>query len=336
VSAREFKDSALKRLKDSYKGSSGILLPKIERHVMRSIVDDPERSTDYMHPSDMSHKDWCGRHDFYRITGTAPEKASKANPSFRMQNVFAEGHTIHAKYQTWLWEMGVLVGMWRCRECSHQWFAKSPTECQFCKSDRIGYKEYPLRRKTVQIEGHADGAIDDGDLQTLIEIKSIGIRTLAFEAPRLYNQYLDGKTAEEIWFEINRPFPSHMRQGQLYLWMAWPVYEQIVFIYESKFHQQTKEFVVGYNKSLIEPVLEVAREVTEALRIGTPPGRPLWAETPESTVCHSCTYRSTCWSLTSGAATQASDPSDAIVRVRRAKPGDRKRRLGSAPGVRAT
>lgn len=328
MTAREFKDSALKRLKQSYKGSSGVLLPRIERHVMRSIKDDPERSTDYMHPSDMSHKDWCGRHDFYRITGVTPERTGKANPSFRMENVFAEGHTIHAKYQTWLWEMGVLVGMWNCRECGHRWFDKSPEHCQFCLSERINYIEYPLRRKTVRIEGHADGAVQAEGLNTLIEIKSIGIRTLAFEAPRLYNQYLDGKSAEDIWFDINRPFPSHMRQGQLYLWMAWPTYEQIVFIYESKFHQQTKEFVVSYNKSLIEPVLEVAREVTDALTTGHPPGRPLWAESPESTVCRSCTFQRTCWSISG--ATQEDDPPDAAVRVRRAKPAERKRRLRPA------
>ena len=59
-----------------------------------------------MHPSDMAKKDWCGRHDYYRIVGTPPEKNSKANPSFRMSNVFAEGHAIGGKYQQWMWETG--------------------------------------------------------------------------------------------------------------------------------------------------------------------------------------------------------------------------------------
>ena len=62
-----------------------------------------------------------------------------------------------------------------------------------------------------------------------------------------------------------------MRQGQLYLWMSWPAYEQIMFIYESKFHQQTKEFVVEYNKSFIAPILEVAREVSQCVRAGYRP-----------------------------------------------------------------
>ena len=37
-----------------------------------------------------------------------------------MENVFAEGHAIHAKYQTWLWEMGVLFGDWLCLDCGHR------------------------------------------------------------------------------------------------------------------------------------------------------------------------------------------------------------------------
>jgi CRISPR/Cas system-associated exonuclease Cas4 (RecB family) len=326
--AQEFRSSALKRLKDTYKPSSGILLPRIERHVMKTLGDSPH-SVDWMHPSAMSHKDWCGRHDYYQIIGTPPEKSSSRNPSFRMENVFAEGHSIHGKYQTWLWEMGVLVGDWMCRECGHRWFAQSPSVCQFCKSDRIGYKEYPLRRKSLRMEGHADGGVITPDYRSLIEIKSIGIRTLAFEAPRLYQRYLNGEKPEDIWFAINRPFPSHMRQVQLYLWMAWPVFEQAVFIYESKFHQQTKEFVVSYNKDLIAPVLDVAREVTASLKTGTPPGRPLWAESPESKVCTSCTYRRTCWGQRGNTETTGDPASSKGVRVQRTTPAKRKRRLGA-------
>ena len=59
------------------------------------------------------------------------------NPSFRMENAFAEGHAIGRKYTDWLWEMGALVGDWHCRECGHQWFAKAPKECQFCRSERL-------------------------------------------------------------------------------------------------------------------------------------------------------------------------------------------------------
>ena len=143
-------------------------------------------------------------------------------------------------------------------------------ECQFCRSPRLVYKELPLSRKQILIEGHADAAVHDLDgWDGLVEIKSIGIGTLRFEAPRLYNLYEDGQAFEDIWWKISRPFNSHIRQGQLYLWMSWPRYEEIVFIYESKVHQQTKEFVVAYNKNLIAPLLETARAVTSAVKTGS-------------------------------------------------------------------
>jgi hypothetical protein len=293
---------------------------------MRSIHDDPERSTDHMHPSDMCKVDWCGRHDYYRITGTPKEKVSQANPSFRMTNVFAEGHSIHIKYQTWLWEMGVLVGIFRCRDCSHQWYAKSPKCCQFCRSERIEYREYPMRHRRYLIEGHADAGIHLPEYKSLVEIKSIGIRTLAFEAPRLYQRYLDGEPSESIWDSITHPFGTHVRQGQLYLWMLWPAFEEIVFIYESKFTQQVKEFVVAYNKTTIAPILEVAREVSQGVRAHIEPDRPLWAESPEGKVCVSCVYRNTCWGINNDNHEEKAAATPAI-RVKRTTSYRRKRAL---------
>jgi CRISPR/Cas system-associated exonuclease Cas4 (RecB family)/ribosomal protein L37E len=318
------KDTALERFMGTYKSASGILLPRIERHVMRTLegARPDDHSLEYMHPSDLVKPDWCGRHDYYRMIGTGVEKESKANPSFRMNNVFAEGHAIHGKYQTWLHEMGVLVGMFQCRECGHRWYDKSPKECQFCQSERIHYRELPMRREQMRVEGHADGAVHLPDDRFLVEIKSIGIRTLAFEAPRLYNQYLDGKKPEDIWFEINRPFASHMRQGQLYLWMSWPVYEKIVFIYESKFHQQVKEFVVSYNRNLIAPILEGVKEVSQCYRAGIEPDRPEWATDAQASICKSCPYRRKCWRME-----DASPKATPIVspRIKRAKPSERRK-----------
>jgi len=322
---RILRPSALKRYKDTYREGDRIL-PVMERHVMRSIKENAERDPGWMHPSDMVKPDWCGRHDYYRIIGTPVEKTSQRNPSFRMNNVFAEGHAIHGKYQQWLWEMGVLFGMWQCLECDHRFGALSPERCQFCLSNRIIYKEVPLRRNRHMVEGHADAAVHglegwDG----LVEVKSIGIRTMAFEAPRLYQRYLNGEAAEDIWWKIQRPFPTHMRQGQLYLWMTWPRYEEIAFIYESKFHQQTKEFVVRYNKAYIAHLLEGAMEVAQGVRTGHVPDRPHWAEDPEGKVCNSCEYRSTCWQL--GAPDGAEETTQTTASVKRGSAARRRRAL---------
>ena len=118
-----------------------------------------------------------------------------------------------------------------------------------------------------------------------------------------------------------------MRQGQLYFWMAWPVYERIVFIYEFKPTQAVKEFVVEYNKSLIAPLLETAKAVTIGVENGLPPSRPSWAEDPEGKVCASCEYRRTCWSLTDDEKTD--DPTQSI-KLKRTTSAKRKRALRSS------
>jgi hypothetical protein len=324
--------SALKRLKDTYR-DNGVLLPAMSRHVMKSITSDrpDDHSLQHMHPSDLAKADWCGRHDFYRMIGCTPEKTSARNPSFTMENIFAEGHAIHGKYQTWLWEMGVLFGDWKCLECNHRWGALSPRVCQFCLSERIVYKELPMRHNAYRVEGHADAAVHADWYRGLVEIKSIGINSLRFEAPRLYQRYLNGVSADEIWRDISRPFASHLRQGMFYLWMTWPSYEQIVFIYESKFNQQTKEFLVQYNKSLIDPVLEEVRDVAHAVRSGSPPPRPHWAEAPDSNVCTSCVYRKRCWDI--GALNGAQAQAEQViptVRVDRTSGYRRRRALRKA------
>src|SRR5215471_20146139 len=167
---RVIRPTALKRLKETYL-TGELLLPHVIRHVMRTTAVDvrPEdHSLQHMHPSDMAKPFWCGRHDYYRITGHPADKTAARNPSFRMENALAEGHTIHAKYQTWFWEMGVLWGMWRCRECGHYWADLSPKQCAFCHSERLVYAEYPMRRRNLLVEGHADAAVHFPDFRALV------------------------------------------------------------------------------------------------------------------------------------------------------------------------
>ena len=254
---RTIKRSAIKRLKKSHRKDSGLVGP-LTRHVMRKQAqEDGERRSDCMHPSEMSKPDWCGRKSYYTITGAKTNKVSEANPSFTMCNILTEGTNIHRKYQGWLWEMGVLSGHWKCLDCEHQWDTIAPEICPDCSGIRLRYAEVPLECEEYLIGGHADGAVHGLlEIDPLIEVKSIGIRTLAFEAPRLYQQYLDGTPADEIWFQINRPFRSHLRRAPGTC--GWPSrwalpYEHMLFIYESKFNQRVKEFLVNYNPTLIAP-----------------------------------------------------------------------------------
>ena len=57
----------LRDLKDTYKRTD-ILLPALERHVLKK-VDEEEPRSDIMHSSEMAKAQWCGRHDYYRTAG---------------------------------------------------------------------------------------------------------------------------------------------------------------------------------------------------------------------------------------------------------------------------
>lgn len=315
-------DTVLKNLKDTYKRQD-VLLPRIERHVLKLASQPSERRSDILHPSAMAKSKWCGREDFYRITGLSPDYKERPH-SFRMENVFDWGHSIHRKYQRWLWEMDILWGRWHCKECKFTWFGTSPHECDLCHGTRLQYKEVPLESPELMIAGHADGVVEN----RILEIKTIGINTLRYEAYSLYERYIEEQmTPDELWFLIKRPFGSHIRQAMIYLHVARSAYphlnlDEIIFLYEWKPTQEVKEFVVQYNPDLISRTLQMAADVATAVQQGTVPERPEWADI-DGKVCGSCGYRNTCW---------GKDPEEAkpSIRVKRSNSARRSRALRSS------
>jgi CRISPR/Cas system-associated exonuclease Cas4 (RecB family) len=283
----------------------------------------------------MAKQDWCPRETFFRMIGE-PKTDPEDNPSFNLESIFEEGHEIHRKWQRWFWEMGVLFGWWKCIGCDHKWEGLSPDRCPHCGEDKdlIEYREVPIYDEDLMVIGHSDGAIHDNKGKVLIEVKSIGVGTLRFDAPLLHKQYTEKTiTLQEVWKKIRKPFNSHLRQGLIYLHLK-PEYEAIVFIYEFKPNQQAQEFVVRRNDAIIAPLLASCKEIKSALRSGFPPRRPDWAASADGPKCKSCPYRSTCWGLE----IKDADPPQAGPRIRIRRPTSGApgsgRRLGVAKQTR--
>lgn len=319
-----------KRLKETYKRKQ-VVLHLIERHVMKKANEpDLERRSDILHPSEMCKADWCPRHDFYRIIGI--EVTGSVNAGFRLENIFDYGHSIHAKYQRWLQEMGILWGTWECKDCKHRWIGNTPATCPSCASDLIKYKEIPLASAEYMIEGHADGGLlIEDSVPLLLEIKSIGMGTIRIDAPVLWKEFEEKDlTIEQVFWRITRPFPSHIRQGMLYLFLARALtgieFSTIVFIYEFKATQETKEFVLTYNEAIVRPLLEKAKTVVDAVDTGVPPERPEWAEI-EGKVCKACEYKHECWGTTPRGSKKSEAPAERPVVVRRATAAKRRRAI---------
>jgi hypothetical protein len=267
-------NSDLKKFLDA-KARPTRLLGDVERHLLARPVGD--RSTTVLHPSEIIKRDWCHRASYFLLNGRT-KIAEK--PPLRLQNIFDEGHYIHAKWQKYFQEMGVLHGKFLCDVCDHVTWGTSPSECETCQApaSKLVYAEVTLFDDSLRIKGHTDGWVRGIGDDTLIEIKSIGPGTIRSEAPQLM-QAADGDFME-AWKSVKRPFGPHVLQGQMYLELmkrmgmqntrGEPI-DEITFIYELKADQSFKEFTVRADYELVAHIFEGAEQLMRDIEHGIPP-----------------------------------------------------------------
>jgi hypothetical protein len=298
---------ALRQLLDAHKYESR-LLGRIQEHMISRPEGDREQLM--LHGSEVVKKDWCPRQSYYRLT-KHPERKD-ISKSFVLENIFDEGNEVHAKWQQRINEMGMLRGRWFCFSCELTFNATSPKECERCGSAHLQYREVPLVSEKHMLIGHADGDVAEGNEDIaedpLIEIKTIGIGTLRFEAPGLLADHThkvtitDGSERtlvdlDKLWDSIKRPLPTHLRQGMLYCYLSGRT--TMIFVYECKWNQRMKEFVVRYQPEVIEDILEECLDLVYDLKRGRTPGRPVWADV-ECKACKACPFTDTCYGTPPG------------------------------------
>ena len=241
------------------------LVGALERHVLSKPFE--ERDQSYIHPSDIIKPEWCMRAQYFALKGEHVE--TKDKPTLRLASIFAEGHTIHAKWQDWFKEMGVLYGKWKNAD---NWLLSSEV------TPWAEYREVPLISEKYMMRGHADGWIKGLGDDCLIEIKSIGTGTIRMEMPALMAQY--NNDIDLVWKNLRTPLRPHQLQGQIYLHLCHLMVEEgvleeapneIVFLYELKANQEYKEFVVKYNPEYTAELFANAEEVTAAYNSGVAP-----------------------------------------------------------------
>jgi hypothetical protein len=121
------------------------------------------------------------------------------------------------------------------------------------------YKEIGLNAiEEAMMYGHADGGFDS----TLVELKSVGTGTVRIEEPEMFKE-ADGDL-QSLWRGITRPFKTHLNQGDIYLWICNHLglpFNEISYVYECKWNQQIKEFVVPYNEARSMVLIDQAMEL---------------------------------------------------------------------------
>jgi hypothetical protein len=261
----------LKQFLDAKKSGSR-LMGEVERHILARPLSN--RSTTVLHPSEMIAKNWCHKYATYLLLGGTN---LREKPNLRLQSIFDEGHAIHAKWQGYLAEMGLLYGRWTCNSCGKTDTNLTTTpSCPTCGEHSRGYvyAEVPLVYEKLRIAGHTDGWVKGVGDDFLIEIKSMGVGTIRKEAPELLMDNDNDLT--KAWRAIRRPFRSHLLQGQMYLELARRMYgddapKEIVFIYELKADQDYKEFIVKANYEIVERIFHEAELVVDYAEAGKLP-----------------------------------------------------------------
>lgn len=261
-----------------------VVLPTVEEHLLSKWGDQTGRDARKVHVSEMAKKDWCERATWYRIQdGEWPEEKF----SFTMQSIFDEGHQIHDKWQTWLTETGELWGDWRCIICEEvrrACFLPLVAGCPTCRRGHYWrYAEVSFAHGVYS--GHEDAGLQRHG--RLVEFKSVGVGTLRRDSPGLlakyYKQTTEGKKLYDLdglWKALTQPLMSHVRQANLYLWLAammadqgipgYEAFDSASIVYEYKPNQQSREYVIPLSMDIVEPLIERADKLTKS----TPPRCP--------------------------------------------------------------
>lgn len=283
---------------------TGGALSAIQEHWIKQADAPSDRRQDILHPSEISHDDWCPRQSYYRIRDVrAGRKLEQEKYGVGLLAIFEEGHDKHSKYQSVLRDLGLLKGTWHCDECERRNVAWGhyPGPCSFCGSiTGVRYGEVPLSDiENSLIGGHADGWVE----KRLIEIKTIGEGTVRVSDPKLLRRHThethSGKNLVDlngVWRDIKRPFGPHIKQANIYLWLAQLLgidVDEMEFIYELKANQQTKNFFIKKSDLVLKPILEKARSVQEALETGEPPERAF--EKQDKNPCKNCPWLKECY-----------------------------------------
>lgn len=275
------------------RGGNKLILPLVQEHLLARWGPDPDRDATKVHVSEMAKKDWCERATWHRIrTGVWPEERF----SFTLSSIFDEGHQIHDKWQTWLADTGKLWGDWRCEACGRQigYVTRGQADslapkCILLTGHLWRYQEVSLQYGLIS--GHEDAAVDD----RLVEFKSVGIGTLRRDNPALlakyYVQTVDGKKIydlDALWAGLKQPLMSHVRQANLYMWLAqrmaewlsgsgfveaplrYASFRKCSIVYEYKPNQQSREYVIPLSMDIVQPLLDRV----EALHQPVPPPCP--------------------------------------------------------------
>lgn len=249
------------------------------------------RKYDIFHPSAWGY---CHRkiayqyyQEKYRFLPQAEEDVDD-----RMMRLFDNGHGMHARWQRYLADANVLVGLWKCDRCGaihgteSKLGVRNPLRtdanwnCQ-CGARELSYEELSVRSEPqYNFEGHVDAVVDltgtEWEKMTSVHRFVVDFKTINKE------QFLDLREAKY----------EHVVQVHIYMWLLGLAHA--VVAYECKDNQMMREFCVPRDEKMINKIMEEARRLLMITRAGKVPPRPA-GYSRSGFPCKWCEFAATCY-----------------------------------------
>lgn len=244
----------------------------IRKYLVKKALNNSRRFN-YFHPSAWGQ---CLRKVAYQYYNEQEPFVLKTSEDVddRMERIFDNGHSTHARWQNYLDQAGVLRGYWRCpNPLCHKLYGqeeligvKNPSavdgwQCSCGSKGRLAYEEIKLKTNpSYNFEGHCDAVID--------------IRGTEFEQKNAYDVYVaDLKTMkDDLYSELIEPKHEHVVQVNIYMWIL--NLQGAVVVYENKDNQALKEMFVPRDDDLIRQIQNQSLWMQELLKNKKLPYRP--------------------------------------------------------------
>lgn len=181
--------------------ANGLLVPLLNEHLVMEGKKPSGRSTGVFHPSEVSGF-FCPRQWVIQERYRSELPIREIGPG--LMRTFAIGHKLHDMMQDFLSKMGILYGNFQCKRCEEVYLGLKPEECLSCGKTSFRYLEVKVQDTHLHIDGHTDGVVILGDLDS------------PFRHPKKY--IFEFKTINSTGFQnLRKPIDAHREQGSIYL-----------------------------------------------------------------------------------------------------------------------
>jgi len=255
------------------------ILGVVDTH-LRWKQTQQHRNYKHYHPSEMGK---CLRKAQYsRYVEFGWIDLVKKDMDSQKLRLFDKGHNMHARWQKYFTDIGILRGVWRCRGCGEMHGEDSsfgdfrPNNCD-CGRDDFKYNENSVYDEELNIRGNCDLVLDFSRLKSNEKLFE-GVRK-AFNLDHLPDSpiVIDMKTINYDQFKrqvIGKgPHPEYIMQLTIYIHLLGCEYGLI--IYENKNNSDIAAFKVEKNDERFNIIKEQLQAMNAMVKDKfLPPPRP--------------------------------------------------------------